>query len=314
MLAIALRVLIVVELSLYSALALNYFGLTPLAAAAFALAGLLALRVGITVPPCIYAWYLLPPQPRPGIAQAVRMYLCELLAFMMNFVVISPFERWWMGPDRLRPTPGRPPVLLIHGYACSRAAWWRMRRRLEAAGWTVATLNLEPIYTSIDNYVEPVARRIDEVLAATGAEQVIVVGHSMGGLVARAYLRQHGGAKVARLVTLGTPHGGSELARVGLGGNARQMEPGNPWLTALADAKIPVDTLTIFNPYDNYVMPPSNLLLPGAATRAVDDVCHLSMLYSPRVVDALLEALQSPVRPPSTPSSLSETELHGVPS
>jgi triacylglycerol lipase len=311
MLAIALRVLIVVELSLYSALALNFFGLTPLAAAAFALAGLFALRIGITLPPCIYAWFVLSPQPRPGAAQAVRMYLCEFLAFMMNFVVVSPFERWWMGPDRLHPTPGRPPVLLIHGYACSRAAWWRTRRRLENAGWTVATLNLEPIYTSIDNYVEPVARRVDEVLAATGAERLIMVGHSMGGLVARAYLRLHGGSKVARLVTLGTPHGGSELARVGFGGNARQMEPGNPWLTALAGTEVPVDTLTIFSPYDNYVMPPSNLLLPGAQARVIDGVCHLSMLYSPRVVDALLEALQSPLR---SPAVASRSDWQGVPS
>jgi pimeloyl-ACP methyl ester carboxylesterase len=56
----------------------------------------------------------------------------------------------------------------------------------------VATINLEPIYTSIDDFVDPLARRIDAVLAETGAERLILVGHSMGGLVARAYLQRYG--------------------------------------------------------------------------------------------------------------------------
>ncbi len=49
-------------------------------------------------------------------------------------------------------------------------------------------------------------RRIGDIEAATGASQVVLVGHSMGGLVARAYLRRYGGAKVRRLITIGTPH------------------------------------------------------------------------------------------------------------
>jgi hypothetical protein len=107
--------------------------------------------------------------------------------------------------------PGaRPPVLLVHGYGCSRAAWWWLRRRLEGAGWTVATISLEPIYGSIDDYVEPLARRIDAVLAETGAERLLLVGHSMGGLVARAYLQRYGArgspAGDSRNAAPGQPH------------------------------------------------------------------------------------------------------------
>jgi triacylglycerol esterase/lipase EstA (alpha/beta hydrolase family) len=51
------------------------------------------------------------------------------------------------------------------------------------------------VFNDIDGYVEPLSRRIDEVCAAAGAEQVILVGHSMGGLVSRAYLRRHGNGK-----------------------------------------------------------------------------------------------------------------------
>ena len=155
----------------------------------------------------------------------------------------------------------------------------------------MVTINLEPLYTSIDHYVEPLARRIDEVLAQSGATQLILVGHSMGGLVARAYLRRHGAARVKLLVTLGAPHGGSELARFGIGESARQMRPGSAWLAALGAP--PVDTLTVFSAHDNYVLPPVNLELPGAQRCTLAYLGHLAMLFSPRVAAALLERLSA---------------------
>ena len=292
MLAIVLRVFLLLELSLYTTIALRYLDAAPLAAGLFALAALLAVRIAVTGVTFVFAWKYRSTTSRLSVAQAIRMFFGECAAFIVNFVVISPFERWWMGSDRLPPGAGRPPLLLIHGYGCSRAAWWWYRRRLEAAGWTVATLNLEPIYTNIENFVAPVADRVDAVLAATGATRLVLVGHSMGGLVARAYLRRHGSARVARLITLGTPHAGSELARLGLGENARQMRPDNPWLNALAGEKLGVDTLAIYCPHDNYVMHRRTLELPGASLRAIDGLGHLAMLYSRRALAALFDGLR----------------------
>jgi triacylglycerol lipase len=291
MLATYLRLLLVFEIALYAGLATGFFDASPAIAALAALAGVLLLRGLITALIYFWAWiYRSPAAPLP-VLQAIRMVLAEYAAFIANFVLLSPFEYWWMGPERLRPATDRPPLLLVHGYGCSRAAWWWLRRRLEAAGWTVATISLEPIYTSIDNYVEPLAQRIDEVLAETGAPQLILIGHSMGGLLARAYLRRYGAQRVARLITLATPHAGSRLAALGMGQNGRQMEPGSPWLTALALETALPETIVIYSSHDNYVIPQSNLLWPGAINRPLDGLGHLGMLYSPRVATALLAAL-----------------------
>jgi len=294
MLAITLRIFLALEIAFYVTLALRYVDASPVAAALLAFAGVLLARVWMVALTYAYAWAFRSPSDRLSVAQALGMGLAECAAFIANFVLISPFERWWMGDDRLQPAGGRPPLLLVHGYGCSRGAWWWLRRRLEAAGWTVATINLEPIYTSIDNYTEALARRIDSVLAETGAPRLILVGHSMGGLVARAYLRRFGAEKVAKLVTLGTPHAGSQLARFGLGQNSRQMEPGSAWLQALASAAPAVETVAIYSPHDNYVMPRSNLELAGATNRTIDRLGHLSMLFSQRVASALLTALETP--------------------
>ena len=291
MLATVLRLLILFEMACYATLAVHFFEASPLAALLSAVGGVLALRFALVALVFAVGRAYLAPVTRLRCAPAVAMFGAEYAAFIANFVFLAPFERCWMGGDRLRTGTGRAPLLLIHGFGCSRAAWWWQRRRLVAAGWSVVTINLEPLYTSIDNYVEPLARRIDEVLAQTGAKQLVLVGHSMGGLVARAYLRRHGAAQVRQLVTLGTPHGGSELARFGIGESARQMRPGSAWLAALGP--LPVDTLAIYSAHDNYVLPPSLLELPGARCCVLDRLGHLAMLFSPRVADALRDGLSA---------------------
>ena len=292
MLATVLRLFLALEVTLYVTLAVRCFDASLSVAVLLAVAGVLIVRALITLLTYVLAWVYRSASARLSVMQAVVMALAEYAAFVANFVLISPFEAVWMGPDRLKSGGGRPPLLLIHGFGCSRGAWWWLRRRLEAAGWTVATISLEPLYTSIENYVEPLAKRIDAVLAETGASQLILVGHSMGGLVARAYLRRFGLQRVARLVTLATPHAGSELARIGPGQNGRQMETGSEWLQALARETLMPETVVIYSSHDNYVMPQSNLQLPGAMHMAVDGLGHLATLFSPRVADALIKALE----------------------
>jgi pimeloyl-ACP methyl ester carboxylesterase len=184
--------------------------------------------------------------------------------------------------------------LLIHGYECNRGFWLWMRRALERAGWCVATLRLEPVFNDIDGYAEPVARRIGEVCSATGAAQVILVGHSMGGLVARAYLRRFGQARVAKLITLGSPHNGSRLAPFGEGENARQMRPESSWLARInapGAVPLPDTSVSIYSCHDNYVMPQDSSLLDGAKIVPVAGVGHLAMAFSPEIERLLLAEL-----------------------
>ena len=74
-----------------------------------------------------------------------------------------------------------------------------------------------PPLADIDGYAEGIVRRVEKVLAATGAARVIMVGHSMGGLASRADLRRHGSDRVARLIRPGSPHHGSGIAHLGPG-------------------------------------------------------------------------------------------------
>ena len=116
----------------------------------------------------------------------------------------SPDPARSMALYRLAARRSARPRRRAHRCCCCMACLQRRRRCTTCARHLVArdigpvyTLSYGPPLASIELFVDQVAAKIDAILAATGARRVAIVGHSMGGLVARAYLRRYGGAKVA---------------------------------------------------------------------------------------------------------------------
>jgi triacylglycerol lipase len=288
MVPLALLVWLSVEMTGYATLAHHFLDTSWSISAVVAFGAVLVVRAGIIAVTWAYARAYPSPARKLSTGEALRMIVGEYLAFLLAFVAILPFERLWMGRDRLPRC--RRPLVLVHGYGCSRGVWWFLRRQFEAAGHVVATVSLTPPYTSIGKLVPQLAQRIEEVCAATGAEQVVLVAHSMGGLVCRSYLARHGSGRVERLITLASPHSGSELARIGIGQNAREMEPGSRWLKDLASSVTPVRAISIRTPHDNYVMPQDNQRLPGALDVALDGIGHLALLFSRRTAGEVITA------------------------
>jgi pimeloyl-ACP methyl ester carboxylesterase len=135
---------------------------------------------------------------------------------------------------------------------------------------------------------------IDEVRAATGAAQVDVIGHSMGGVVGRYHVSLAGGdGVVAHLVTIGSPHTGTELSAVGLGHPTRELVLGSALLTRLGAAPPPTRTrvIVVWSRGDALVPGARQLALPGAEVLMYPDLGHVALLASRRVADALIERL-----------------------
>lgn len=197
------------------------------------------------------------------------------------------------------PADERLPVLLIHGYFCNRALWRPMAARLAAAGHAVDAIDLEPPFASIDDYAPRIAAAVDALRARTGASHVALVGHSMGGLAARAYLRAYGDDAVACVVTLGTPHRGTVHARFGRGRNVRQMRRDSEWLRALAAVEPPerlARFTVVLSWQDNIVAPQTIQTLPGARTVMLQGLGHISLAYDRRVSGLVLETLHAAER------------------
>jgi triacylglycerol esterase/lipase EstA (alpha/beta hydrolase family) len=202
--------------------------------------------------------------------------------------------------QRIHPGSSAPPVLLLHGYGCNSGYWAQLLPLLDQARISHASLDLEPIMGSIDDYVPLVAGAVERLCRDSGAAQVVIVAHSMGGLVARAYLRGHGSARIARVITLGTPHHGTSLASFGVGANARQMRRHdggqlNDWLHALAASETPElrDIVTsLYTHHDNIVAPQTSSVLPGARNVAFGGMGHVAMGRNRHILLCILHELE----------------------
>jgi pimeloyl-ACP methyl ester carboxylesterase len=218
-----------------------------------------------------------------GLAGFLRLAARETVALLRTFVV-GQLLQCWLAPARPREiVRGVTPVLLVHGIYCNAGVWHRLLARLRReAVPNLFCLNLAPPFSGIDHFAQQLARRVDEICRACGAPQAIIVAHSMGGLVTRAWCaRLNGRQRVARLVTIGTPHRGSRLARLVPGRCAAEMIPGSEWLARLEvdEARAPPPlSLCIFSWHDDLVAPQDSAQLAGASALAFERLGHLQLL------------------------------------
>ncbi len=228
-----------------------------------------------------------------GFAAWCRIIAAECLAYFALFAVIQPFDRLFVrSAKQERPPASKTPVLFVHGYLCNRGLWWRTTARLRAQGIYSRALSLEPPLASINALAGQLNLDIEAYLKSSASEKLILVTHSMGGLVARAYLKRHGSARVAKLITLACPHHGTRIAYRGLGRNAREMEPGSPWLGALPGSEtIAIPFVNVWSTHDNFVAPQISSRLEGAQEIVLSGLGHLSFVFSERVLKILLEEL-----------------------
>src|SRR5262245_53592954 len=151
---------------------------------------------------------------------------------------------------------GPRPVIVVHGYAMNRTSFVPLAYRMARAG-------LGPIlgfeYWSLGRTAaaaRQLAWFVEHVQGMTGAPQVDIIGHSMGGVVARYYVTLLGGdGAVANLVTLGSPHAGTDVSEYGIGHPTRELVVGSKLVQRLAAAPPPRDTriLMIFSRADDLV-------------------------------------------------------------
>lgn len=304
MLSRALLLLITAELAVYGGLGLKA-GYQPAGALALAVLGHLLLLAALVIFSYSIAWTIgshRPPESRIGPLQATRGLLREIGVMVFVYSWLQPLAPWLRQPSPPDRTGGNdhrfPPVILVHGYFCNSGIWWWLRRQLEAAGFQrVYSVDLEPLLESIDELAHSLAARVEEVRRLTAAPRVLLVGHSMGGLVIRAYLRQSShAAAVQGAVFLAAPHQGTRLARLAIGRNGAQMRSHSAWLGALArdeQSSPPPTMVSIFSWHDNLVVPPGCAELPGIPAEAVTEIGHMAVAFSPRVAALVVDHLRA---------------------
>jgi pimeloyl-ACP methyl ester carboxylesterase len=279
------------ELALYAAAALwlaQVHGVPLWTSAVLALALFLCLRAGLLA--LLYV--------RAGIGAGFFRFLPGELRALLDIYTWGLLAHRRLAPrDPARIAPGVLPVVFVHGILCNAGVWHRMLAALERQGMTnLFTLNLAPPLASMDRFARQLAARVEEACRAAGTERAIIVAHSMGGLVARCWIARLGGAaRAERLVTLGSPHHGSLLARGFPARWAGEMLCGCEWLEQLAAdgaravgvdgaRAVGVPVTSIYSRADEFVAPQESSRLEGARNIALERLGHLELLRSEEVL------------------------------
>ena len=171
----------------------------------------------------------------------------------------------------------RESVVLLHGLGRSQIAMRSLAGRLEQAGYQVIALGYPSLREEPDEILAEIAAELD-ALEIEKLERVHFVGHSLGGLLIRAYLMDHDLPNLGRVVLLGTPNAGTEVVDElrdswwfgVLGPTAESLgtEDGN-FPASLKAPNYPLGVIAGVTRYDNddYLPGPDDGLVPMESTK-----------------------------------------------
>jgi triacylglycerol lipase len=182
-------------------------------------------------------------------------------------------------------------VVFLHGFFCNRALWTPYMQALAAQGHAHIALTMEPAFGSIDAYTAQIDRAVVQITQNTGLPPVLV-GHSMGGLAARAWLRAaNDDARVHQVITIGTPHHGTWLGAASQAKNGQQMRLNSDWLQALAAQETPARRAKFvcwMSNCDNIVFPVSSAHLEFAQNCTDHGHGHVQLAFTSAVMQDTL--------------------------
>jgi triacylglycerol esterase/lipase EstA (alpha/beta hydrolase family) len=246
-----------------------------------------------------------------GLAPARRRFVLGVVG-LVAVAVVCGGAAWWVSRDEpVDPVSQdeRGPVLLVPGYGGGTAGLEVLAKALRAAGRDAVVVHLSGDgLGDLDAQARVLGEAVDSALRDTGAESVDVVGYSAGGVIARLWVRDHGGGSLARrVVTVGSPHHGTDLA--GLASDVapdecpvacQQLQPDSDLLRALnAGDETPAGPawVSMWTTDDQVVVPPTSADLAGAVDFSLQSVCpgltvsHGDLPRSPVVAAAVAAEL-----------------------
>lgn len=200
---------------------------------------------------------------------------------------------WRTAPRFDAGEPGRPPVLLVHGFLCNGAVWHPLAAVLREAGWSHAAPSLEPSYRHFAQQLDALDAAVAALAAASGQPRVLLVGHSMGGLLVRAYARrapQH----CAGIVMVAAPHHGTALGDLIHGVEHGPPSPRCRWLQSMNvedDERPGVAALNLWSGDDNIVVPARSSRLCNARELALHGLGHMALITTPEACGVVLATL-----------------------
>jgi triacylglycerol lipase len=219
---------------------------------------------------------------------------------MLLTIALYPTSFWrklWQ--SELAPDCPFPPIILVHGLYHNVSAWTLYRRRLKAAGFTnIYVMGYSSWNQTFDQLLKNLGQLLAEVRERFPDQPPILIGHSLGGLLSRALVQSvESSAKIAGVITLGTPHQGSKMAALGLGRLAKSLIYRGPLIEEVekGETRDDLPCVALYSPIDNMVLPNHALQTTSAGWvhQETPPISHVAMLYHRQTADLVIAYLKS---------------------
>lgn len=213
------------------------------------------------------------------------MPLRELAAVARQGWLIGARTLGWSDRAVLEPESTHA-VAFVHGFMAAGPVFDPLRAQVEADGMDT----LDFTYASTGRFERIAAELAARLHTAADGRRLALVGHSLGGLLARWAMQKHG-VPAETLITIATPHAGTEIARRWPLPLARALRPGSEVLAELAPPTVP--HLAIVAGRDTMVRPVSSAAADGARVHWLHEVGHNAVLYDDEAHRLVTGALRS---------------------
>jgi pimeloyl-ACP methyl ester carboxylesterase len=226
--------------------------------------------------------------------QFFKYWVGETLAFSSLYYFYQLLPRHWLAKEKI---VSKNHVILVHGFFCNDGMWFRLRPKLQQAGYSVSTVEMPQAFASVNAFTDLIRQEIVRVQQELPGVNLTVIGFSMGGLATRNL--PVGIQEDVNLITLNSPHQGSWLAAIPgffKAPNGRQMTPGSDWLKQLNERELNFKQAAgIWTTHDTIVIPAKNSIPPfhplklrgrGHLHIAIDDKAHRHLIRVLSVMSA----------------------------
>ncbi|MEL6339803.1 MAG: hypothetical protein AAFQ65_07835, partial [Myxococcota bacterium] len=244
---------------------------------------------------------------RPSFRGYLRAFAVEWW-FALAANLSYPFGLFGRGLRDGYDPAGGPPIVFIHGYMMNRACFFVLYWRLRRMGYrNLYALNLRPLIGALSGQAEGLERLLRMVASGAPNRPLYLIGHSQGGLLLRWVAGGVGhGLNIGKIITLGSPHHGTRIAHLGIGANARDLEPGSASLTGLPE-KLEAPLVAFYSDLDQIILPAESAKF-GDENRFFSETGHFALLYRAPVFASILKELPPVVAADSMAATASAIE------
>jgi pimeloyl-ACP methyl ester carboxylesterase len=239
------------------------------------------------------------PQKFPPVPTAhfFTQYNVEFYYAMGKFIFYpAKFVDLTVQPKDNTNLPPKYAILLVHGYGRNQTDWLWFRKQFTNLNVPVYTVNLKPALGSIQEIAyNTLTPKINTIKQQTNCDKVILIGHSMGGLVSSYYAEYLDDAGlISKVISIATPYHGTKLSLTAADENAKQMYPNSVFTQELREkiAKSKKEYYLVFSTFDNIIFPWNSPILDSVDEKhrmQMNYISHLALLHTPQVAERIDE-------------------------